>query len=90
MVALKVGEEWVEDVEGVKVEVKRHFEQLFSESYLSRPVLDGISFPHISENDSVGLTVPLTADEIREAIWSCDGNKSPRPNGFNLKFFKSC
>lgn len=27
-------------------------------------------------------------DEIREAVWSCDGNKSPGLDGFNFDFFK--
>lgn len=35
-----MGNEWVEDVEGVKSEVKRHYEQLFSTTELSRPVLE--------------------------------------------------
>jgi len=29
-------------------------------------------------------------EEIREAIWQCDGKKSLRPDGFNLKFIKNC
>lgn len=61
----------------VKAEVKRHFEQFFSESDLSRPVLDDIDFPKSSKMDNIVLTTPFTIDEIREAIWSCDGNKSP-------------
>lgn len=55
MVALRVGEEWVDEVDGMKAEVKRHFEELFSESELNRPVLDGISFLQISDGDNAGL-----------------------------------
>lgn len=40
LVALKVGEEWVEDVDGMKAEVKSHFQHLFSEPDFSRPSLD--------------------------------------------------
>lgn len=80
----------VEGMIEVKAEVKRHFEQFFSESDLSRPVLDDIDFPKSSKMDNTVLTTPFTIDEIREAIWSCDGNKSPGLDGFNFNFFKSC
>lgn len=26
--------------------------------------------------------------EIRDAVWDCDGNKSPGPDGYNFKFIK--
>ncbi|OMO53991.1 reverse transcriptase [Corchorus capsularis] len=35
------------------------------------------------------LESPFTEKEVWEAIDSCDGNKSPGPDGFNLNFFKS-
>lgn len=28
--------------------------------------------------------------EIKKAVWDCDGNKSPRPDGFNISFIKAC
>jgi hypothetical protein len=27
---------------------------------------------------------------VKETVWSCDGNKSPGPDGFNINFFKAC
>ena len=30
----------------------------------------------------------FTLDEVQNALASCDGNKVPGPNGFNLKFIK--
>ncbi|MCH80924.1 LINE-1 reverse transcriptase like [Trifolium medium] len=32
----------------------------------------------------------LQEEEVKDVIWSCDGNKSPGPDGFNLNFFKAC
>lgn len=29
-------------------------------------------------------------EEVKDVIWECDGNKSPGPDGFNLKFIKEC
>ncbi|MCI11439.1 LINE-1 reverse transcriptase like, partial [Trifolium medium] len=34
--------------------------------------------------------VPFSIDEVREVIWSCDGNKCPGPDGFNFNFLKAC
>jgi hypothetical protein len=36
------------------------------------------------------LLAPFAEDEVRDTIWSCDGNKSPGPDGFNLNFYKAC
>lgn len=29
-------------------------------------------------------------EEVEEAVWSCEGSKSPGPNGFNFTFIKPC
>ncbi|TYH28392.1 hypothetical protein ES288_A02G139400v1 [Gossypium darwinii] len=29
-------------------------------------------------------------NEIRDAIWSCEESKAPRPDGFNMCFFRKC
>nr|GEZ19897.1 RNA-directed DNA polymerase, eukaryota [Tanacetum cinerariifolium] len=31
---------------------------------------------------------PITKDEIRNAVWACGENKSPRPDGFTFEFFR--
>jgi hypothetical protein len=32
----------------------------------------------------------FSEEEVREIIWSSDGDKSPGPDGFNFKFLKVC
>lgn len=34
------------------------------------------------------LVAPFTENEVKEAVWSCDGSKSPGPDGLNFKFLK--
>ncbi|KAF1868208.1 hypothetical protein Lal_00018727 [Lupinus albus] len=34
------------------------------------------------------LTSNLDEEKIKDTIWSCDGDKSPVPNGFNFTFLK--
>ncbi|MCH80575.1 LINE-1 reverse transcriptase like [Trifolium medium] len=38
----------------------------------------------------VGQGRPFLEEDVREVIWSCDGNKSPGPDGFNFNFLKEC
>jgi hypothetical protein len=78
----------VTDVDEVKEVVKNHFELNFAERSTNRPVLNGLVFYQLSQDDNVLLTGRFTEEEVREAIWNCDGNKSPGPDGFN--FLKAC
>ncbi|GAU51654.1 hypothetical protein TSUD_243660 [Trifolium subterraneum] len=36
------------------------------------------------------LMAPFSLEEVREAIWSSDGNKCPGLDGFNFNFIKAC
>lgn len=36
------------------------------------------------------ITASFTVEEIKEALWSCEGNKSLYPGEFNFILFKSC
>ncbi|RDX70989.1 hypothetical protein CR513_49709, partial [Mucuna pruriens] len=55
-----------------------------------RPILEGTHFRQVSYEDNLMLIAPFSLEEIQEAVWSCEGNKSPRLDGFNFHFFKSC
>lgn len=43
----------------------------------------------MSIEDNAELIAPFSIEEVKEAVWSCDGNKSPGPDGFNLNFIKN-
>lgn len=51
--------------------------------------LDGVPFRKITEVDSAMLCARFESLEIKEAVWDCDGDKSPRPDGFNFQFIKT-
>ncbi|KAL6566436.1 hypothetical protein OROGR_002051 [Orobanche gracilis] len=53
------------------------------------PVLDGINFKKISNNERCMLTARFEEEEIKEAVWNCDGDKSPGPDGYNFTFIKN-
>ncbi|KAH1083989.1 hypothetical protein J1N35_023750 [Gossypium stocksii] len=44
----------------------------------------------LKEAEALKLEVPFYMEEIKEVVWSCDKNKAPGPDGFNLCFFRKC
>ncbi|XP_058742003.1 uncharacterized protein LOC131614437 [Vicia villosa] len=88
--SLVKGGEIINSVAEIKEEVKNHFEKKFVEDRRMRPVLDGISFETLEEEDKVFLKKPFKEFEIKAAIWDCDGLKSPGPDGYSFFFIKRC
>ncbi|GAU42391.1 hypothetical protein TSUD_296890 [Trifolium subterraneum] len=43
----------------------------------------------LNEVEDLIANAPFDEAEVKGTVWSCDGNKSPGPKGFNLNFFKS-
>ncbi|XP_058762559.1 uncharacterized protein LOC131635939 [Vicia villosa] len=53
-----------------------------------RPVPEGLCFKRLEGDDVVWMEREFSEVEIKEAVWSCDGDKSPSPDGYSLEFFK--
>ena len=87
---LKKDREWIQGVAEIKEEVRDHYSKQFFEEWSNKPFLQGINFNTLSADDNISLLQPFVEEEVRDIIWSCDGNKSPCPDGFNLNFFKAC
>lgn len=47
-------------------------------------------FKSLDEEDRSLLELPFQEREIKEAIWNCEGSKSPEPEGYFLLFVKRC
>ncbi|XP_020258489.1 uncharacterized protein LOC109834882 [Asparagus officinalis] len=43
----------------------------------------------ITDAQTIALSTAVTKDEIKNAVFSMDGNKAPGPDGFNMSFYKS-
>lgn len=52
---------------------------------IDRLLLQGIPFKQLSTVDIDSLTVLFSDEEMKEAVWSCGGNKSLGPDGFNFE-----
>ena len=85
---VKIGDDWVEDPIRVKEGGVSFFENRYKEALRDRPTLDGVQFRSLREDDKVLLDRKFDLEEIREAVWECEGNKNPGPDGFNFTFIK--
>lgn len=80
----------IEEPSVVRHAVKNHFMIHFSETWAERPKLSG-QFKNIGGRHVADLLeAEFTEEEVKYVITSCDGNKAPRSDGFNLTFFKKC
>ncbi|KAJ0866424.1 putative RNA-directed DNA polymerase [Helianthus annuus] len=72
----------------LKNQIRGWFKKQFSEPIRRRPKFNGDGLPTISEQNRLMLCEEFSELEVWGAIKSCDGGKSPGPDGFTLKFFK--
>ncbi|MCI18531.1 cysteine-rich receptor-like protein kinase, partial [Trifolium medium] len=79
ILALRMGDRWVESVSEVRAAIV---------DYFNRPTLDGIDFKELSMDEVSVMSQPFRIEEIQEVLATSDGNKSPGPDGFNFSFFK--
>eukprot|EP00256_Glycine_max_P030596 XP_006574247.1 heat shock cognate protein 80-like [Glycine max] len=79
---------WVQQPEVVKREAVKFFLKRISEQNFFRPTLDGVHFPSLTQRQREDLITPFSDHELKEAVWSCGGDKCPGPDGFNFNFIK--
>ncbi|XP_058766944.1 uncharacterized protein LOC131640567 [Vicia villosa] len=85
---LVVEDRMVDSVREVKEETRRFFSSLYDEPDQDRPFISGVLFSTLSSSEVESLELPFNEEEIKEAVWECDGSKSPGPDGLNLNFVK--
>ncbi|GKU95921.1 hypothetical protein SLEP1_g9218 [Rubroshorea leprosula] len=81
-------EAWVEEVPEVKKVIKELFELKFQEQEWDRPSLELNQLKQLSPEDNSWLTAEFSKEEVKAAVWNCNGSKSPGPDGFNFNFIK--
>ncbi|KAK3227568.1 hypothetical protein Dsin_007430 [Dipteronia sinensis] len=79
----------ISDPTRLSVEVFKFFKKHFQKEQWERPRLPRLNLKKNSEMERVGLEEDFSMAKIWTALSSCDGNKSPGPDGFNLNFFKA-
>lgn len=85
---IAIGDIILEEVD----EVKRGVRDFYWESYKKEP-LPKIKLPHGVFKSFSQPTVSMldeiqTPDEIKRVVWSCDPDKAPSYDGYNIRFIK--
>lgn len=85
---VSVGGVNVEGVHNIRSATFNHFSNFFKASREVRPDMDGLNFRKISFGEAGTLTKPFNIEEVKKAVWDCDGSKSPGPDGISFDFIK--
>lgn len=65
------------------------FEDKFMDTYDYGVRLGDVEFKSLSLEGSSSLLSNITKEETREAVWQCEGSKSPDSDEFNFNFIKN-
>ncbi len=66
------------------------YKSLFTDGGVRRPMLDGINFNSLDEEEATWLKIPFDEEEIFEVVMAFNGDKALGPDGFPLSFFQHC
>jgi hypothetical protein len=72
----------------VKLAVFNFFRNQYSHQNRPRASCSNLEFSRLQPSSSAALELPFSVEEIKAAVWDCDGNKAPGPDGINLFFIK--
>ncbi|KAJ0471319.1 putative RNA-directed DNA polymerase [Helianthus annuus] len=81
---------WITNPLLIKESLFEFFVHQFTEPLAVRPNLVCPNLATISDNEASMLEQPFSVEEIKAAVWDCDGDRAPGPDGFNFKFIKRC
>ncbi|XP_057774940.1 uncharacterized protein LOC130993921 [Salvia miltiorrhiza] len=88
MLGMMFENQWIDEPTVIKERVKNFFEKNFRKRNRTLPILrSDFAARKLSNEDKMWLIRPFTEEEIKDAIWSCEGNKSPGPEDFNINFW---
>jgi len=85
---VQVGDQWCEEPSTVRIEAKKMFEVRFSATKDLGVRLDEVDFKSLNPTYNERLVAVFMEEEIRDAVWQCEGSKSPGPDGFNFSFIR--
>ncbi|KAK7334866.1 hypothetical protein VNO80_26632 [Phaseolus coccineus] len=87
---VEVDNQWCEEPEVVRREAKKLFERRFTATHDFGVSLGCVEFKSLPMEVSLRLVASFTEEEVKEAVWQCEGSKSPGPDGYNFNFIKKC
>lgn len=80
--------EWIDDPQRLKEGIFLFFKNNFSELQTDRPTFSSSKFKQLTGNQLQALWAPIMEEEIKNAVWICEGSKVPGRDGFTFTFIK--
>lgn len=74
----------------IRNEVESYYFNLFKDDSARRPILEGLEFDRISDQEKIWIKKPFSELEVHSTIMRMKGDKSPGPDGFTISFFQKC
>jgi len=87
---VEVDSQWCEEPEVVRREARLLFENRFKATHDYGVNMGSLEFKTLTLEVSRNMIACFSEEEVKEAIWQCEGAKSPDPDGFNFNFIKNC
>ncbi|KAJ0805669.1 putative RNA-directed DNA polymerase [Helianthus annuus] len=85
-----IRDDWVTNPFTIKQHFFDYYSQLFSEPMNNRPPIVCPYLNVLDTGEVEDLIRPFSLEEIKGAVWDCDGDRAPGPDGFNFNFLKRC
>jgi hypothetical protein len=80
----------VSDQDIIRDHIVNFYKSLFTESGVRRPLLDGLHFNSLDEEEAAWLERLVDKEEIFNVVMGFNGDKALGPDGFPLSFFQHC
>ncbi|XP_021990972.1 uncharacterized protein LOC110887706 [Helianthus annuus] len=87
---LHIGGAWVTFPPLIKDVVYSFFRAKFLEPMVNRPFFDCPNLSSLSNVEADSLVCSFSIIEVKNAVWECDGDRAPGPDGVNFYFIKKC
>ena len=79
-----------EDELDVRSQLVLFYQELFKETEVGHPTMDGLDFACIEEGEWLSLEKEFTKEEVTQVLREMEGDKAPSPDGFTIAFFHIC
>ncbi|MCI46441.1 endonuclease/exonuclease/phosphatase family protein, partial [Trifolium medium] len=78
----------LDGVQPIRQAVFSHFASHFKASTVDRPGVENHQFLRLTPLEGGSLTKHFSVEEVKAAVWDCDGYKNSGPDGINFGFIK--
>ena len=85
--SIEVDGVFYKDGSSVQAQVVQFYQNLYTETDMWRPTVDGLDFACIGEDERMSLKREFSKEEVTQVLMEMGGDKAPGPDGFTMAFF---